>query len=92
METSESIERETNLAALGLDSLMRMELATDIKDSFGVALDMHLVTNESKFGDLCDMVTLPKPAESTIPTPAPSVNPEPHRRKVPIRRAHDGFP
>ena len=57
LETAEIMSKGTNLASLGLDSLMCMELATDIKGDFGVELDMRLVNDDSSFGDLCDMVT-----------------------------------
>ena len=66
LETSESFEHGANLAAHGLDSLMCMELASDIKRTFGTELDMHRINDESTFGDLCDMVTFlqskPEPA------------------------------
>lgn len=66
LETTERMERDTNLAALGLDSLMCMELAEDIKKDFGIEVDMHLIDDDSTFGDLCDLVTVqhktPKPA------------------------------
>ncbi|KAL3458979.1 hypothetical protein BJX64DRAFT_291639 [Aspergillus heterothallicus] len=48
--------RETNLADQGLDSLLCMELASDIERSFAVRIDVTLLTTESTFGDLADMV------------------------------------
>lgn len=48
--------RTTNLADQGLDSLLCMELASDIERSFGVRIDVTLLTTESTFGDLADMV------------------------------------
>ena len=54
-----------NLAALGLDSLMCMELATDIKKYLGVDVDMHLINEKSTFGDLCNLVT----SQQTISRP-----------------------
>jgi acyl carrier protein len=48
--------RTTNLADQGLDSLLCMELASDIERSFGARIDVTLLTTESTFGDLADMV------------------------------------
>ncbi|KAL2821206.1 hypothetical protein BJX63DRAFT_427879 [Aspergillus granulosus] len=48
--------RTTNLANQGLDSLLCMELASDIERSFGVEIDVTLLTTDSTFGDLVDMV------------------------------------
>lgn len=56
LETAERMERKTNLAALGLDSLMCMELAADVKKHFGIELDLHNLNEESTFGDLYDQV------------------------------------
>lgn len=56
LETAERIERKTNLAALGLDSLMCMELAADVKKHFGIELDLHSINEASTFGDLYDQV------------------------------------
>lgn len=57
LETTVTMSRETNLADQGLDSLLCMELATDIQKSFGVVLDMSQLDNNSTFGDLSDMVS-----------------------------------
>lgn len=57
LEMIEAIEREANLAALGLDSLMCMELATDISKILGVYFNIYLIDDDSTFGDLCNMVT-----------------------------------
>ncbi|KAK2879438.1 Type I Iterative PKS [Arthroderma sp. PD_2] len=46
----------TNLADQGLDSLLCMELASDIERLFSVKIDVTLLTTESTFGDLCDIV------------------------------------
>jgi len=85
LETTESFEHGANLAAQGLDSLMCMELASDIKRTFGTELDMHLINDESTFGDLCDMVTSlqgkPEPAPAPAHAPAnaiKSVSPTKH--------------
>ena len=56
MESNEVISRKTNLADLGLDSLMFMELVSDIKVEFGTNIDAHLFDNDSNFGDLSDIV------------------------------------
>ena len=57
LEMIEAIEREANLAALSLDYLMCMELATDISKTLGVYFNIHLIDDDSTFGDLCNMVT-----------------------------------
>lgn len=53
----EAMTRDANLAAEGLDSLLCIELANDIKQIFNVVIDMSLLDGESTFGDLADMVT-----------------------------------
>lgn len=81
LETKETIGCDMNLAALGLDSLMCMELATDVIKDLGVDVDMHLIDDESSFGDLCNLVasqrTLSKPTIIpcvSLPTkPAPPI-------------------
>lgn len=57
LETSTSMTRDTNLANEGLDSLLSIELANDIKKSFGATVDMSLLDGDSTFGDLLDMVS-----------------------------------
>ncbi len=58
LETSPSnLVRNTNLADQGLDSLLCIEISSDIMKSFGVAIDITQLTTESTFGDLWDMVT-----------------------------------
>ncbi|KAL4792587.1 hypothetical protein BDV19DRAFT_400519 [Aspergillus venezuelensis] len=51
-----NFSRTTNLADQGLDSLLCMELASDIERSFAVKIDVTLLTTESTFGELADMV------------------------------------
>ena len=58
LETDIEMTRETNLANEGLDSLLCIELAADIKKDFGATVDMSLLDGNSSFGDLLDMVTL----------------------------------
>ncbi|KAI9884810.1 MAG: Type I Iterative PKS [Watsoniomyces obsoletus] len=73
LETTATITRETNLANEGLDSLLCIELASDIKTSFGAEIDMAQLDGDSTFGDLLDMVMAQvKPATSV---PAISVAP-----------------
>ncbi|KAK0658318.1 hypothetical protein QBC41DRAFT_385815 [Cercophora samala] len=48
-------ERSTNLADRGLDSLLCIELMSDIDKTFGVSVDLAQLTSESTFGDLADM-------------------------------------
>ena len=57
LETTTSMTRETNLANEGLDSLLSIKLASDIKKKFGATIDMGLLDGESTFGDLSDMVS-----------------------------------
>lgn len=57
LETNMTMMRDTNLANEGLDSLLSIELANDIKKGFGAAVDMSLLDGESTFGDLLDMVS-----------------------------------
>ena len=64
LDTTERMERKTNLAALGLDSLMRMELVADVKKHFGIELNLHSINEASTFGDLCDQVAW----QARIPT------------------------
>ena len=73
METSEVIGRKTNLAGLGFDSLMFMELISDIKAEFGAEVDPHLFDDDSSFGDLADMVIKeqPKQIEPVLEIPPP---------------------
>ena len=80
-EATETIDRDTNLAALGLDSLMCMELATDIKTAFGADLDMHLLNDESAFGDLCDMV-IKQQKPSTVANPSLPITSSPERKRA----------
>lgn len=66
LETSPTnLFRHTNLADLGLDSLLCMELASDIKDSFAVTINITQLTNESTFGELSDMVLQASPLSLT---------------------------
>lgn len=48
-------ERSTNLADRGLDSLLCIELMSDIEKTFGVSVDLAQLTSESTFGDLAGM-------------------------------------
>ncbi|GKZ28711.1 type I Iterative Polyketide synthase (PKS) [Aspergillus brasiliensis] len=51
-----TFQRTTNLANTGLDSLLCMELATDIQTTFGVTIDVSQLTTESTFHELVNMV------------------------------------
>ncbi|KAI1373505.1 hypothetical protein F4677DRAFT_462253 [Hypoxylon crocopeplum] len=50
------IKRSTNLANLGLDSLICIELQSDIKRMLGVTVDLAHLTTASDFGELADIV------------------------------------
>ena len=57
LETSaDTFSRETCLADQGLDSLLCMELASDVEKFFAVKIDVTQLTNESTFGELSEMV------------------------------------
>jgi len=56
LETTTAMTRGVNLADEGLDSLMSIELANDIKVATGAVVDMSLLSEASTFGDLCDIV------------------------------------
>ena len=82
LESDTCTTREINLANEGLDSLLCIELANDIKKNFGATIDVSLLDGDSTFGDLLDMVAsqcrpslpLGKAAVvSTIPAPTPAI-------------------
>ncbi|KAL8653733.1 MAG: hypothetical protein Q9210_001920 [Variospora velana] len=71
-------EHDTNLANKGLDSLLCMELASDVEKMFNLSIDVAELTTESNFGHLTSMViaaTNPTPTTSTVLT-STSVTPE----------------
>lgn len=69
-------ERPTNLADRGLDSLLSMELMSDIDGMFGVSIDPSLILGESTFGHLADILVSSvislRPAGSTDSSTVPS--------------------
>ncbi|KAL8784357.1 MAG: hypothetical protein Q9213_004009 [Squamulea squamosa] len=71
-------QHDTNLANSGLDSLLCMELASDVDKSFGVSIDVTQLTTESTFSHLISMVmaaTTSSPTPSTTLT-SKSITPE----------------
>lgn len=56
LELTAKVTLDTNLAEHGLDSLLCIELASDIKKLFSVDLDMERLDYNSTFGDLLDLV------------------------------------
>lgn len=66
--------RQTNLADQGLDSLLCIELASDIQKVFGVTVDMGSLDSHSVFGDLLDMVVSHNHSAATA---APKVSKSP---------------
>ncbi|KAL2812962.1 hypothetical protein BJX63DRAFT_395333 [Aspergillus granulosus] len=65
----------SNLADLGLDSILSIELATDIKKIFGSEVDVSQLGSNSTFSDLVSLA-LPGYGEASLPTvsaPAPIV-------------------
>ena len=49
-------ERSTNLADRGLDSLLCMELVSDVKKMFGVSIDLSVLPGDGNFGHLADIL------------------------------------
>jgi acyl carrier protein len=56
LEIDTVINLKDNLADCGLDSLICMELVSDIEKEFGRRIDPTLLTNDSNFGDLYHLV------------------------------------
>ncbi|OCL03381.1 hypothetical protein AOQ84DRAFT_392308 [Glonium stellatum] len=56
LEMEAELTLATNLADQGLDSLLCIELASDIKKNFSVEIDMEKLDHDSTFGDLLNMV------------------------------------
>lgn len=50
-----ALKRTTNLSNLGLDSLLCMELMSDIQSIFGFSVDLAKLTTDSTFGELSDI-------------------------------------
>ncbi|KAF2964213.1 hypothetical protein GQX73_g9357 [Xylaria multiplex] len=48
--------RSTNLAERGLDSLLCMELMSDVEKEFGVPIDLAQLTMDSNYGELADIL------------------------------------
>ncbi|KAI4224853.1 MAG: hypothetical protein LQ349_007165, partial [Xanthoria aureola] len=67
-------QRDTNLANSGLDSLLCMELASDVDKMFGVSIDVTQLTTESTFSHLVSMVMAASNPSST-PCSAPVSKP-----------------
>ena len=49
-------ELSTNLADRGLDSLLCMELMTDVERIFGASIDLSVLANDSNFGHLAEIL------------------------------------
>lgn len=49
-------ERSTNLADRGLDSLLCMELMSDVEKIFGVSVDLSVLAGDGNFGHLADIL------------------------------------
>ena len=72
LELAITITPETNLTQVGLDSLLSIELANDIKEKFGAFVDLSLLNENSVFGDLLKLVQpSQKPATCDITVTAP---------------------
>lgn len=65
-----------NLVGLGLDSLLCIELASDVQEAFGVELDVNQLVETSTFADLVKLVdTLPSATVTSAKTRTASKNP-----------------
>lgn len=49
-------ERSTNLTDRGLDSLLCIELVSDLEKIFGVSVDLSVLSADGNFGDLADIL------------------------------------
>lgn len=93
LEIPNTMALDTNLADQGLDSLLSIELASDIKKVFGADVDMAQLNFESTFGDLVNLVMAQVALKSKIL--APSAIPlegveSPATGKSVIQESHDG--
>lgn len=80
-------ERSTNLAEQGLDSLLTMELMSDVEKMFGVSIDLSGLSNDATFGHLVDILA------SALGTLAPSTNastPQSSKAITPIKVSEIG--
>lgn len=66
-------ERSTNLIDRGLDSLLCMELMSDVEKIFGVSIDLSVLTDDSNFGHLADILVSALPLEHTGATGSSTV-------------------
>lgn len=67
-------ERSTNLADRGLDSLLCMELMSDVEKMFGVSIDLSVLAGDGNFGHLVDiLVSAVAPLEHTGTTDSSTV-------------------
>jgi acyl transferase domain-containing protein/acyl carrier protein len=71
--TTSTMSRETCLGDQGMDSLLSLELGSDIESEFGVHIEDGWLTAETTFGQLSDKVIPPAtptaPAVQTLPKP-----------------------
>ena len=82
LETSTMLKRETNLANEGLDSLLSIELANDIKEKFGATINLGLLDSDSTFGDVLDMVSSQiQPSLNLVKAKTASASPSPSTLK-----------
>lgn len=56
LDTPDQFSSDTNLGDAGLDSLLGIELGTDIETAFGAKIDLMQLNSRTTFGDLSDMV------------------------------------
>ncbi|KAK3680862.1 hypothetical protein B0T22DRAFT_524224 [Podospora appendiculata] len=88
LELPEPPALAANLGDLGLDSLLCIELASDIEDMFSVEIDMYQLNEESSFRDLVNLVKPDFGAEEVVSTTAlaqaiSSIQPSPTRHSKP---------
>ncbi|KAI9864364.1 MAG: Type I Iterative PKS [Trichoglossum hirsutum] len=66
LDIMDTICRDTNVGAIGVDSLLSIELQADIEKYFGAKIDLERLNGDLTFGELNDMVL--SRSEVTIPT------------------------
>ncbi|KAF7507855.1 hypothetical protein GJ744_010019 [Endocarpon pusillum] len=68
LDTTEHISRDTNLGDAGLDSLLGIELGSDIEKAFGVRIEISHLSSETTFGNLTDMILRREDAPKSVMT------------------------
>jgi acyl transferase domain-containing protein/acyl carrier protein/SAM-dependent methyltransferase len=86
-----TFERSTILADCGLDSLLCMELMSDVQKLFGVSIDLAQLTMESNYGELVDIfLNAVAPGSTTTTTPSSTDGSTLAQSSGPMTPATDG--